>query len=222
MGSLLDVGCGEGYTLSFFRKLGWKVKGLDYSRSGIESKNPECCEALITGDVFRLIEQENISKNQYDVIWLQNVLEHVIDPIRLLDSLRSIVSPKGMLLVTVPNDFSDIQLSALDGGHIDSEFWVALPDHLSYFSRESLKNIGSATGWSCVEILSDFPIDWFLYHPGSNYVRERSAGKPAHYARVHIENLINSRPVDDVVNFWSSLAKIGMGRDLTAFFQPFS
>jgi len=217
-GSILDVGCGEGYTIAFFRKLGWKVKGLDYSRSGIEGKNPECSDALITGDIFQLLRQEGILKNRYDVIWLQNVLEHVIDPVRLLESLRSIVPPREMLLVTVPNDFSDIQLYALDRGLVDSEFWVALPDHLNYFSIDSLKNIGAVTGWADIEILSDFTINWFLYHPGSNYVKVKSAGKPAHIARVELENLINNRPVEDVVNFWSALAKIGMGRDLTAFF----
>lgn len=218
-GSLLDVGCGEGYTLAFFRELGWTVRGLDYSSAGIESKNPQCRDALVTGDLFRLIEQEFLSGNRYELIWLQNVLEHVIDPVRLLDELRRIVSPGGMLVVTVPNDFSDVQLTALERGLIDSEFWVALPDHLSYFSRTGLVNIGVATGWACVEVLADFPIDWFLYHPGSNYMRTKAAGKPAHTARVELENLINHRPIEDVVNFYSALARIDMGRDLTAFYR---
>lgn len=219
-GSLLDVGCGEGYTLAFFRELGWAIRGLDYSSAGIESKNPLCRDALVTGDLFQLIEQEFLSRSKYELIWLQNVLEHVIDPVRLLDALRRIISPGGMLIVTVPNDFSDVQLSALEKGLIDSEFWVALPDHLSYFSRTGLANIGEATGWACVEVLADFPIDWFLYHPGSNYVRNKAAGKPAHAARVELENLINRRPVEDVVNFYSALARIDMGRDLTAFYRP--
>src|SRR5438034_771164 len=29
--SLIDIGCGEGFTLSHFKKKGWKVVGLDYS-----------------------------------------------------------------------------------------------------------------------------------------------------------------------------------------------
>jgi len=67
-------------------------------------------------------------------------------------------------------------------------------------------------------MLGDFPIDWFLFHSGSNYVRNRSLGKAAHYARVQIENLINNEPVEDVVRFWSAAAKIGIGRDITAVF----
>jgi 2-polyprenyl-3-methyl-5-hydroxy-6-metoxy-1,4-benzoquinol methylase len=37
---LLDVGCGEGYTLSFFKNMGWQVKGLDVSEAGIKQHNP--------------------------------------------------------------------------------------------------------------------------------------------------------------------------------------
>jgi 2-polyprenyl-3-methyl-5-hydroxy-6-metoxy-1,4-benzoquinol methylase len=219
-GSLLDVGCGEGYTLAFFRELGWQVKGLDYSQAGLASKNPQCLDALATGDVFELLQAELAAVRNYNVIWLQNVLEHVIDPVRLMHSLHELVAPGGVLVVTVPNDFSDLQMNALQRGHIDREFWVALPDHLSYFSHASLENIGAATGWNCAEVLGDFPIDWYLYHRGSNYVRDRSVGKAAHAAGVELENLIGTRPLADVAIFYAALAKIGMGRNLTAFYRP--
>jgi 2-polyprenyl-3-methyl-5-hydroxy-6-metoxy-1,4-benzoquinol methylase len=81
-GSLLDVGCGEGYTLAFFRELGWTVKGLDFSQAGVVSKNPHCADVLVTGDVFQLLAAEQQHDRRYDVIWLQNVLEHVIEPVQ--------------------------------------------------------------------------------------------------------------------------------------------
>lgn len=219
-GSMLDVGCGEGYALSYFRNKGWDVRGLDFSRAGVESKNPDCAQFLIEGDVTGLLEEERAAGARYDVIWLQNVLEHVLDPVALMTFLRSLVKPDGALVVTVPNDFSKLQLEAQRRGHIDREFWVALPDHLSYFSRDSLAGIGSATGWSVLDVLADFPIDWFLFHPGSNYVMNKEAGKPAHRARVALENLIGANRPEDVTAFYSAMARIGMGRDLTAFYCP--
>jgi len=51
-------------------------------------------------------------------------------------------------------------------------------------------------------------------------VRDRSAGKAAHKARVQIENLIHAQPIDDVIAFWASAAKLGLGRDITAFLRP--
>lgn len=217
---LLDVGCGEGYALAFFRKQGWSVRGIDFSSAGVASKNPHCLDALATGDIFALLNAEIAAGKSYDVVWLQNVLEHVLDPLGLLNSLRPLVAPGGVAVVTVPNDCSITQRAALVAEHIDGAFWVAPPDHLTYFDSQSLANTASQTGWQCVEMLGDFPVDWFLFHPGSNYVRDRSAGKAAHKARVQIENLINEQPIDDVIQFWSSAAKIGLGRDITAFLKP--
>ena len=46
------------------------------------------------------------------------------------------------------------------------------------------------------------------------------AGKLAYNAKVQIENLLAEQPVDDVVDLWRSLAKVGAGRNLTAFITP--
>ncbi|NOR86738.1 MAG: methyltransferase domain-containing protein [Bacteroidales bacterium] len=219
-GRILDVGCGEGYALAYFREQGWTVKGIDFSDEGVSSKNPDCCDALESGDIFELIATEISRGEKYDLIWLQNVLEHVIEPLDLLSSLRSLVSPGGMAVITVPNDYSITQQAALDNNYIDEEFWVAIPDHLSYFDYDSLVNSTRETGWECMEIVGDFPIDWFLFHPESNYIRDKSVGKKAHFARIEIENHIHKQPIKDVIKFWSAAAKIGVGRDLTIFLRP--
>ena len=71
-----------------------------------------------------------------------------------------------------------------------------------------------------MDVVGDFPIDWFLFHPGSNYIRDKAVGKNAHFARVQIENHIHQQPIKDVIEFWSAAAKIGVGRDLTIFLRP--
>lgn len=217
---LLDVGCGEGFALAFFRENGWTVKGIDFSSAGVASKNPGCMDVLVAGDIFDLLKVEIGTNNFYDVVWLQNVLEHVLDPLALLKSIQTIVSPGGLAVVTVPNDCSITQNAALSNGHIDSAFWVAPPDHLTYFDRDSLINAACETGWECTEVLGDFPVDWFLFHPCSNYVRDKSVGKAAHMARVQLENLIHKQPIEDVIRYWSATAKLGFGRDITAFLRP--
>jgi len=219
-GTLLDVGCGEGYNLAFFKELGWSVKGLDFRSAGIQSKNPDCLNALITGDVYQLLAGEISAGRTYDIVWLQNVLEHVIEPVELLESLHALTSSEGIAVVTVPNDCSITQLAARRHQHIDTDFWVVPPDHLNYFSLESLRSVAEVTGWKCAEVLGDFPVDWYLFHPGSNYVRNKNMGKAAHRARVQLENLIHEQPIDNVINFWLALAKIGFGRNITAFLQP--
>ena len=90
---MIDVGCGEGYALSYFNKQGWSVKGIDFSEAGVASKNPHCLSLLSSGDVFSLLDTEVIANKTYDIVWLQNVLEHVIEPLSLLKTLRCLVKP---------------------------------------------------------------------------------------------------------------------------------
>jgi 2-polyprenyl-3-methyl-5-hydroxy-6-metoxy-1,4-benzoquinol methylase len=221
-GRFLDVGCGEGFAMAYFREQGYDIKGLDFSSAGVESKNPQCLDVLITGDLFELLQSEISSGKRYDIVWLQNVLEHVLDPVDLMKTLRNLIAPDGVAVITVPNDCSSTQKEALVRGHIDQPFWVVPPDHLSYFSNASLNNIARETGWEVADLLGDFPIDWYLYHPGSNYVMNPLAGKNAHWARVQLENLFAEKPVEDVLGLWRAMAKVGSGRDLTGFITPIS
>lgn len=219
-GRLLDVGCGEGFALGYYRKLGWIVEGLDYSSAGLAAMNPNCLDILETGDVMLLLESRIRASRKYDVILLNNVLEHLADPPDLLHKLQGLVSNDGVVVITVPNDFSDYQQYLLEAEHVDEPFWVALPDHLAYFDRESLLSLARATGWVCHDTLADFPIDWFLLHPGSNYIRQRSLGPAAHQARIELENLLSEQPIVKVNAFFSAMAKVGLGRAITAFLTP--
>lgn len=97
--STLDVGCGEGFALDFMIKKGCIVRGLDFSAAGVEQQNPDCKPFLKTGDLFELLQDELNQGNRYDVVWLQNVLEHVLDPVSLMESLRRLIAPNGVAVL---------------------------------------------------------------------------------------------------------------------------
>jgi 2-polyprenyl-3-methyl-5-hydroxy-6-metoxy-1,4-benzoquinol methylase len=219
-GRFLDVGCGEGFALAWFRREGWQVEGIDHSLAGIEAMNPDLAGTVTAGDLFDLLDARIDAGEKYDLVWLTNVLEHVTDPVGLLQRLRQMVAPGGVLAVTVPNDGSAYQEKLLADGHIPQRFWIALPDHLAYFTSDSLRTIAGATGWHCREIVADFPIDLFLMHEGSNYVRDRAQGGAAHRARVEMELLLAEQPTEAVNRFYAALAEIGLGRNITAFLTP--
>jgi 2-polyprenyl-3-methyl-5-hydroxy-6-metoxy-1,4-benzoquinol methylase len=219
-GTFLDVGCGEGFAMAFFQKKGWTVAGIDYSDSGLQSMNPDMLPYLKTGDVFELLEETAATENKFDLVWLSNVLEHVNDPIELLNAIRKLVSENGVLVVTVPNDGTELQEFLFEKNYIKEHFWIAVPDHISYFNVASLRAITEACGWKCSRIIADFPIDWFLMHSGSNYVAERSLGPKAHRARIDLDLMMGAYPADQVNAFYESMANLGMGRDITAYLQP--
>lgn len=219
LGSLLDVGSGEGFALQWFAESGWNVEGIDFSSAGMQAMNPAMVDRCEFGDVFELLRQRADSGRRYELIWLKHVLEHVTEPIELLETLKTLALPDGLLVITVPNDFSPLQERLLEGGKIDERFWVALPDHLSYFDRTSLARTAEHCGWKVRDILADFPIDLFLLHRGSNYRRDACAGSDAHNARIEFENMLGEQPHAEVNNFYRAMAKVGLGRSLTAFLQ---
>jgi len=217
--SLLDVGCGEGWSLQFFKKKGWDVLGLDYSSYGCEKFNPACAKNLIAGDVYTNLQTLIEKGKKFDVVWVDNVLEHVIDPEGLVGDLKKITAKGGILVIEVPNDFSVLQDYLLKKNHVDRKYWVAIPDHLSYFNKQGLENLMSSKGWKTISCLGDFPIDWNLLNPNTNYVSDKTKGKSCYRERIEIENLIHSQPMEKIVDFYAAMAEVGFGRGITGFFR---
>jgi len=218
-GKLLDIGCGEGWTMSYFHNLGFDVTGLDYSTHGILNHNPSLVDKVICGNIYNNIKQLIDSNIKYDIIWLDNLLEHVIDPQSLLNNCKKLTKPTTTLVIEVPNDFSSSQNILFKEGKIPKEFWIALPDHLNYFSKESLDSIAYEAGWKNYFSIADFPIDFFLFNSDSNYIVNKSKGKNCHNARVEIDNLFHSISIENTIQLYKTLAIMGLGRQIISFFK---
>jgi 2-polyprenyl-3-methyl-5-hydroxy-6-metoxy-1,4-benzoquinol methylase len=218
-GTLLDVGCGEGFTLQHYAERGWLVQGIDYSESGVEKQNPEMRSHVDVGDIYETLSRYQKEERKFDVIYLTNVLEHVLDPTDVLKKIKSIIAYGGILSVTVPNDGSDLQEYCYAEKLIPNRFWIAPPEHLTYFSCQSLQAIAEYTDWTCADLLADFPIDLYLLHQGSNYIQQREQGKSAHRARVALERILFKQDLVEMIAFYRSMAKVGLGRDLTIFLK---
>jgi 2-polyprenyl-3-methyl-5-hydroxy-6-metoxy-1,4-benzoquinol methylase len=215
----LDIGCGEGWALKFFKEKSWVVNGLDYGSYGCQTHNPDCLPHLIVGDILRNIKVLIDQGQTYDCIWLDNVLEHVIDPNQLMNDCKKLINTNGILMVEVPNDFSIIQERLLEKGDICKPFWIVVPDHISYFNKDGLISLGNTTGWNCVDVLGDFPIDFNIFNPNTNYIKDRAKGKASHLARVEIENLMHSISIEKTNQLYRAMADLGLGRQIIAFFK---
>ena len=217
--TLIDIGCGEGFTLNHFKKKGWKVTGLDYSEFGVKKFNPDCLPDLITGDIYKQMEPIIADKIQFDVVWLDNLLEHVIDPLFLLQQCKKLLKPDGVLVIEVPNDFSVLHQHLIKNNYINNEFWVVIPDHLSYFNKSGLEAIAADAGFKTEFVIGDYPIDFSLMNPDTNYNKDKTKGKNAHRTRVEMENLIHSISVEHAVNYFKALADMGLGRQIVTFLK---
>lgn len=219
-GSLLEVGFGEGFFMASFRERGWTVRGLDFTDDGLRAFNPELAGDVSLGDVFTLLDAEIASGRRYDLVACNNVLEHVIDPERLLRAMHALMAPNGTCRLQVPNDGSWLHDELITRGYADAQFWVHVPDHLNYFTLPSLTKLLSRCGWDVVDALGDFPIDLFLMNPDSNYERDRTKGRNCHFARIAVERALRDRSIDELIAFRRGCALAGLGRNLIAYVRP--
>lgn len=217
--SILDVGCGEGISLNFFKNKGWNVLGLDFTIEGCKLMNPSCVEFVIPGDISLSIDNLIEKNKEFTVIWIDNVLEHVVDPLELLLKCKKLLKRDGMVVIEVPNDFSIIQNHLLEHDHIDHNFWVVIPEHLSYFNKDGLINLLESANFKHYRTLGDYPIDVNLFNENTNYVMDKTVGKSVHNARVKIENLLHEQSIIKTNNLYEAMADIGIGRSLISFFK---
>lgn len=127
-GSVLDMGCGSGKFLSFMKGVGWKTYGTDISPQAVEVAKSRGHQ-VSCGDV----RQAGFSDNFFDLITLNNVLEHVYDPIGTLQELHRILRPGGELIICVPN--FDCYERQVFGEHWNP---LKIPVHFHHFNSKSL------------------------------------------------------------------------------------
>lgn len=136
-GNLVEWGCGGGWNLVPFRDAGWNVQGFDYDRPYVELGRE------LLGLPLQEITSEEIKLQTTppDIILLNHVLEHAVEPSTLLKRLKTLCSETTTLVVGVP------LLETIPVWHWRDFFHVA---HIHYFSAESLARVASLAGFQVV------------------------------------------------------------------------
>jgi 2-polyprenyl-3-methyl-5-hydroxy-6-metoxy-1,4-benzoquinol methylase len=217
--SLIDIGCGEGFAIKFFKNKGFSVLGLDYGIEGAQRQNPSITQYIIQGDMYSNIDDLISHDKQFDVVNMDNVMEHVTKPKALLQRVRGLLKDNGIAIIKVPNDFSYLQKYFFEHGIAKKTSWVAPPDHLQYFNKEGLINICNDVGLKCVDFLSDQLIELFAFNPNTNYFENKSVGKSCHMSRVAFENIFHDISPEKTIELYRVLGSMGIGRGIIGIFK---
>lgn len=98
-GDLLELGSAGGFFLEAARRRGWRVKGIEISRPAVEYSRREMKLDIHAGDLF----EAPFADGSFDLVVADNVLEHTLEPDRVLAKLRALLRPGGWLYVIVPS-----------------------------------------------------------------------------------------------------------------------
>ena len=210
---ILDVGCGWAQALSFYSKQGAICYGFDPAPEAVQYASSQGLNVRRSG----MQTMEVFPGEKFDVVTLMNVLEHLSDPVAVMKEIRRVVlKPGGILMIEVPNEFNAFQVCG-QKVHKLSEWWVAPPAHLNYFSNDSLCRLLAGTGFVVSRTEASFPMEMFLLF-GENYVGDKELGRICHERRVAFEaNLRRNGYEQSLRDFYQALAQQNLGRQVTAY-----
>jgi len=98
-GQVLDVGCGNAVVQSQVEKYnGRAIDGCDLSIKALREALPSKGELYY----YNVHDRRKDLQERYDTIFLLDVLEHIQDPVRFIDSIRFHLKDNGLLIVNVP------------------------------------------------------------------------------------------------------------------------
>lgn len=213
-GAFLDVGCGEGWLMAAMYKRGHAVRGFDFSEVGISRWHPYLLPYFTQGNIYALLGEQCALGGCYDIIFLGNVIEHVISPEDLVQKINTLLAPNGVFVVVAPNDFSDLQMHLLNIGAAEEPWWLSFPDHLSYFNHNSMKYFLEDMGFTIRKVVGDFPVEFNLFSSLTNYVKDRSVGQKIHQRRMRVENYLFDLDPQKLLDIYTTLGTMGVGGNI--------
>ena len=143
-GDLLEVGSGQGGFLKACQDDGWNTYGVDISEECVAyARNHHGIRNVLAVDLLEADFNEDI----FDVVVMNHLIEHLIDPQAYLKEIHRILNPNGILCISTPNIDS---LSA----RLFGRYWQALfvPLHLVLFSPATLSQMLRGTDYSVLKI----------------------------------------------------------------------
>lgn len=136
---VLDIGTAGGAFLDAAKQYGYDAYGMEPSAD------------LVTRGKARglqieqgTIESHSFAQGSFDMVCLWDVIEHLPDPKSALIEIRKLLKPKGILLINFPD------IGTWQAKLAGKRFWWILSVHLHHFTRKSIRDICSRTGFEAI------------------------------------------------------------------------
>ncbi|MGH7998289.1 MAG: class I SAM-dependent methyltransferase [Brasilonema sp.] len=137
----LDYGCGDGHFLALGKLFGFDVYGIDFS----SVRNERSAKMGIT--IFNSLETlESYQIGRMHAVTLFQVLEHLEEPLAVLNQIANIMEDGGILIVEVPD------CRGISQPQNFSEFHAVHPlEHINAFTPITLKKLCEQVGFVSIK-----------------------------------------------------------------------
>ena len=156
-GSMLEIGAGDGMNLLYAKEQGYanKVYGCELMKIPGSCQDSDEFEEFIYGNIETI--PLNYKKNQFDVIFMGDVIEHLVNPYETVEKLKAFLKPNGVFISSIPNArnlklFRNLFLRGTfkyyDEGIFDRT-------HLRFFAKQNIKELFENAGYEVMTMISD-------------------------------------------------------------------
>ena len=139
-GRFMDIGAGMGFSLEVARRHRWLPQGIEPNKAlakGALERGLQVANAFLADD----------TAGQFDVVLLDNVLEHILDPLPFLRNAARLLAPDALLIVAVPPmDWLRQSLSAVP--YVRQQvmrpqinLFTEVDEHVNVFSRRAMRRL---------------------------------------------------------------------------------
>lgn len=136
---MLDIGCGRGNLLKILKRMGCECYGLE--RAGFPGDYPDHDIHFYSGS----LQECAFTENFFDGVVIWHVLEHLDNPMKIIQETTHILRPGGTLAIAVPN-FGSFQALLFR----ESWFHLDLPRHRYHFTSDTLLQLLHKNGFDIV------------------------------------------------------------------------
>lgn len=141
-GKVFEIGASVGGLLMSFKADGWKTSGVEPSDKAQKEANKNGIEVYLGS-----FEKIKLKESSYDLVVINHTLEHVDEPFKVLEKIKQILKPGGLLMIGVPN------FASLKSQFLKQNWNHILPkEHKWQYSPKSLKFLIEAAGYRTVSI----------------------------------------------------------------------
>jgi 2-polyprenyl-3-methyl-5-hydroxy-6-metoxy-1,4-benzoquinol methylase len=146
---VLDVGCGAGHLGQLLKERGHHVTGMELVPEEAEEARHRL-DAVVTGDVEAGLP---FDPGSFDAVVFADLLEHLVDPWRVVREAAMLLSPGGVVVASVPNVQNlDVMRRLLRGRWDYRERGILDRGHLRFFTLETIRELFAQAGLTLAHV----------------------------------------------------------------------
>lgn len=149
---VLDLGAADGSVARLLADMGCRVWGVEVDPAAAEAAR-QVCEDIVVGDLNQLDLATTFPDQRFDVVLMLDVLEHLVEPARVLSGVTAVLAERGWGVISIPNiAHISTRLALLDGRFTYTDMGLLDRTHLRFFDRDGADTLLRDAGWGSFDL----------------------------------------------------------------------